>query len=134
MNEKITSIKIIGTHWIKNGRVKKDLKTLKADKCTPCRSKAGNICCKQVKTTATFKSQQTRKTWEIYDNTNCKKEYVIYLMECTVCNLQCVGKNEALFDIRLNNHRKYIKYLRVILADKNFQKMAIDLTNMQDSR
>ena len=45
-----------------------------------------------------------------------------------------VGKNEALFDIRLNNHRKYIKYLRVILADKNFQKMAIDLTNMQDSR
>ena len=45
--------KIIGTHWIENGRVKKNLKTLKEGKCTPCRSKAGNICCKQVKTKAT---------------------------------------------------------------------------------
>ena len=41
---------IIATHWIENGRVKKNFKTLKEGKCTPCRSKAGNICCKQVKT------------------------------------------------------------------------------------
>ena len=59
-NEPITVFKrnrnmneIIGTHWIENGRVKKNLKTLKEGKCTPCRSKAGNICCKQIKTKAT---------------------------------------------------------------------------------
>ena len=45
---------IIGTHWIENGRVKKNLKTLKEGKCTPCRSKAGTICWKQVRTTTTF--------------------------------------------------------------------------------
>ena len=71
-NEPITAFKrnkdiqkIIGTHWIENGRVKKDLKTLKEEKCTPCRSKAENICCKQVKITTIFKTQQTKKTWKI---------------------------------------------------------------------
>ena len=63
---------IIGLHWIENGRVKKDLKTLKEGKCTSFSSKAGDICCKQIKTTATFKSQQTNKTWKIFHNTNCK--------------------------------------------------------------
>ena len=43
-------------------RVKKDLKTFKKGKCTPCRSKAGSICCKQVKTTTTLESQQTNET------------------------------------------------------------------------
>ena len=30
---------IIGKHWIKNGRIKKDLKTLKEAKCTLCSQK-----------------------------------------------------------------------------------------------
>ena len=66
-NEPITAFKqnkkiqeIIGRHWIENGRVNKE--TLKEGKCTPCRSKAGNICCKQVKITTRFKSQQKKKT------------------------------------------------------------------------
>ena len=78
---------IFWTHWIEHGRVKKELKNLKEGKCTPCRSKAGNICCKQVKTTTTFKGQQINKTWMIFHNTNCKTEYAIYLMKCTICNL-----------------------------------------------
>ena len=82
---------IIGTHWIENGRVNKNLKTVKEGKT--CRSKAGNICCKQVKTTTTFQSQQTNKTWKIFHNTNCETEYAIYLMECIICNLQYVGDN-----------------------------------------
>ena len=65
--------------------VEKDLKTLKEGKCTPCRSKAGNTCCKQVETTTTFKSQQTNKAWKIFHNTNCKREYAIYLMEYITC-------------------------------------------------
>ena len=62
-NKKIQEI--IGRHWIENGRVNKNLKTLKEGKCTPCRSKAGNICCKQVKTTTRFKSQQKKKKRKI---------------------------------------------------------------------
>ena len=78
-NEPITASKrkkniqeIIGIYRIENGSVKKDLKTLKVGKCTPWRPKAGNICGKQVTTTTTFKSQQAKKTWKIFYNTNCK--------------------------------------------------------------
>ena len=92
-NKKIQEI--IGRHWIENGRVNKNLKTLKEGKCTPYRSKAGNICCKQVKTTTRFKSQQQqkKKNWKIFHNTNCETEYTIYLRECIICNLQYVREN-----------------------------------------
>ena len=49
---------MIGTYGIENGWGKKDLKTLK-EGITPCRPKAGNTCCKQIKTTI-FYSQQTK--------------------------------------------------------------------------
>ena len=55
-------------------------------------------------------------------NTNCKTEYAIYLMECIICNLWYVVKNETPFNIRLNNHRKDVKDPSVILAGKHFQK------------
>ena len=45
-----------------------------------------------------------------------------YLMECIICNLQYVGKNDTPFNIRLNNHRKDVKDPKAILADKHFQK------------
>ena len=44
------------------------------------------------------------------------------LMECTMCNLQYVGKNDTPLNIRLNNHRKGAKDPKIILADKHFQK------------
>ena len=84
--------------------------------------KAGNVCCKQKKTTTTFKSQQTNKTWKIFHNTNCKTEYVIYLLQCIICNLQYARKNETSFNIRLKNYRKDVKDPKAILADKHFQK------------
>ena len=43
-------------------------------------------------------------------------------MECIICNLQYVGKNDTPFNIRLNNHRKDVKDPKAILADKHFQK------------
>ena len=43
-------------------------------------------------TTTAFKSQQKNKTWKIFHNTDCKTEYVIYLMEFAISNLQYVGK------------------------------------------
>ena len=63
-----------------------------------------------------------KQNWKIFHIVNCKKEYAIYLMECTICNLQYVVKNETPFNIRLTNHRKDVKDPEAILADKHFQK------------
>ena len=43
-------------------------------------------------------------------------------MECAICNLHYVRKNETPFNIRLNNHRRNVKDPKLILADKCFRK------------
>ena len=85
-------------------------------------SKTGNLCCRQLTSTSTFTSQQTKRKFKIYHKVNCKSEYVIYLTGCTLCNGQYVGKAEMAFNIRLNNHRKDTKNLNTILVCRNFQQ------------
>ena len=65
---------------------------------------------------------QTKRKFKIYHKVNCKSEYVIYLMECTVCNKQYAGKAETAFNIRLNNHRKDTEDPSPILACRHFQQ------------
>ena len=73
---------------------------------TKCSSKSGNLCCKQVVHTQSFKSSVTQKTYHIFNDLNCKSKLLIYLMECRICPIQYIGKSETEFNIRLNNHRK----------------------------
>ena len=85
-------------------------------------SSTKTLCCNQVLTKNTFMSQQTKQTFNIFFNLNCKSEYVIYLMECILCKMQYVGKAETAFNLRLNNHRKDTKKPNSILACKHFQE------------
>ena len=39
-------------------------------------------------------------------STNCKGDFVIYLLECKKCPIQHGDKAEADFSLRLNDHRK----------------------------
>ena len=73
---------IIGNTRIENGKVKKFNIPPRTGKCTPCLSGTRTLCCNQVLTTNTFMSQQTKRTFNIFFNLNCKSEYTIYLMEC----------------------------------------------------
>ena len=82
---------------IKNGKVKQAKNTFTIGKCSPCLSKTGNLCCSQLTTTATFISQQTKQKIEIYLKVDCRSEYVIFLMECTLCSKQYVGKTGTVF-------------------------------------
>ena len=71
-----------------------------------------------METTILFKSQQTNKIWKIFYNKNCQIEYAICLWNCNLCNAQFVGKNEALYNIRLNNCTKDVKDRKVKLVAK----------------
>ena len=73
---------------------------------TKCSSKSGNLCCKQVVHTQSFKSSVTQKKIHIFHDLDCKSKLLIYLMECRICRIQYIGKSETEFSIRLNNHRK----------------------------
>ena len=84
---------LIGNNNIENIIVKKINKsTLKPGKCCPYLGNSRTLCCNHVTTTLIFKSQQTQKTYKIFYKVKCSSACVIYLMECTLCKKQYVGK------------------------------------------
>ena len=87
---------------IEDGKVKRAKNTLttgkRSSKHFPCLSKTDNLCCRQLTSITTFISQQTKRKFKIYHKVKCKSEYVIYLMECTLCNKQYIGKAETAFN------------------------------------
>ena len=101
---------IIGQTTLRNNKVVRKNKTLTPGKCSPCRSRYNNLCCKQVESTTVFTSHQTQQTYKILHNTNCRSTNVIYLLQCQKCKIQYIGKTENPFNIRLNNHRHGANY------------------------
>ena len=89
-------------------------------KCTPCLDNNRTLCCKQVLHTIMFRSNQPNGIFQIYHNLNCKSKYVIYLLECTKCKIQYVGKAGTEFNIGLNNHEKDVWKPDAIPAIRHF--------------
>ena len=83
---------LIWINCIENGKFKRAKNTFTTGKCFQCLSKTGNLCCSQLTSTMTFVSQETKTKFKINDKVNCNSEYDIYLIECTLCNKQYVGK------------------------------------------
>ena len=67
-------------------------------------------------------SNASGETFKIYHRVNCKISFVIYLLECYICNIQYVGKSETPFNISLNSHRKDVKNPNAIPAWKHFNR------------
>ena len=101
---------ILGGNKIENGKKVSKSKKHIVKYCRPCNVK-GSQCCQQVNFTNTFICNVTNREYKIFHETTCKSKYVVYLLECMVCNLQYVGKSETQFNIRLNNYRSAIKKL-----------------------
>ena len=120
---KSTSLKqIIGTNTIHNNeKLIKTKNNNHTGKYIPCNS-TRSLCCQQLISTATSKSNQNNKTFKIYHRVNCKSSFVIYLLECYICNIQYFGKSETPFNIRLHKHRKDVKNPNVIPACKYFNR------------
>ena len=111
---------IVGTKLIENGNVKRNFTNKIQGKCTSCLTNNRTLCSKQILHTTTFRSNQTKRIFHIYHNLNCKRKYVIYLLECTKYKIQYVGKAETEFNIRLNNHQKDVWKPDAIPASRHF--------------
>ncbi|XP_066925555.1 uncharacterized protein [Clytia hemisphaerica] len=114
---------LLGQTSISNNKVSRKQQKLKG-KCQPCLTRTGNLCCKQIMSTSTFTSQQTKRTYQIFHNVNCKSTRIIYLLECNKCHIQYIGKSETQFNQRLNNHRSnaYRPRQETIPACKHFHQ------------
>ena len=111
---------IIGTKLIETGKVKRKFTKKIQGKCTPCLANNRSLSCKQVVHTRMFRSNQTNRIFQIYHSLNCKSKYVIYLLECTKCRLQQVGKAETEFNNKLNNHQKDVGKPDAIPGNRHF--------------
>ena len=126
---KDTTLKqIIGTNAIHNNKKLIKSKNNHTGKCVPCNS-THCLCCQQLISKITFKSNQTNKTFKIYHRVDCKSSFVIYLLECYICNIQYVGKSKTTFNIRLNNQKKDVKNPNAIPACKHFTRNDHDFNN-----
>ena len=98
---------LIKEHTLQGGKFFKTHLQTSNGKSKLCNTtKKSSLCCTQVVNAKTSESYQTKRTFKIFHRLNCKSSFVIYLMECTLCRIQYVGKAETPFSIRLNNHRK----------------------------
>ena len=104
-----------------DGKLQRLSKKKKIGFSTKCCSKSGNICCKQVLHTQSFKSSVTQKIYHIFHDLNCKSKLLIYLMECRICRIQYIVKSETEFNIILNNHRKDVDRQNAPPADQHFK-------------
>ena len=95
-------------------------------KCVPC-NLTRFLCYQQL--ISKFKSNQTNKTFKIYHRVNCKSSFVIYLLECFICNIWYVRKSETPFSIRFNNHWKDVKNPSAASVCKHFNKHDRDFNN-----
>ena len=111
---------IIGTKLIETGKVERTFTNKIQGQYTPYLANNRTLCCKQVVYTIKFRSNQTNQIFQIYHNLNYKSKKVIYLLQCTKCKIQYVGKAEIEFNIRLNNHRKVVWKPYPIPAGRHF--------------
>ena len=110
----------LGSNTIENNKVKRSKHKKMNGSCKPCFGRTDALCCKQVITTDSFRSNTTQKSYKIFHHLNCKSKYAIYLMECNICKLQYVGKTEWPMNIRINNHRKDCHQEYAIPAIRHF--------------
>ena len=113
---------MLGSKQLSNSKVVRQKKTNCTKRCQPCTVDRAKKCCKQIKDTTMFKSSVTGKEYQIYHDGNCQSENIVYLMECSICNIQYVGKTQTSLERRINGHRSDTKCkLEPIAADMHFR-------------
>ena len=94
----------LGSNTIENDKVKQSKHKKMNGSCKLCFGHTDALCCKQVITTDSFRSNTTQKSYKIFHHLNCKSKYAIYLMEYNICKLQYVGKTEWPMNIRITGY------------------------------
>ena len=112
---------LLGGNTMVNDKVKKQQIINKTGRFYPCYNRKNNMCCKQV--TNTSSSQATKTESPLFHNLNCKDKYLIYLMECTLCRTQNVGKAEKPLTIGPNNHIPDVSDQNAILTYRHFTQI-----------
>jgi GIY-YIG catalytic domain len=67
------------------------------------------LTCTHIQYTTQFSSTTNNKTFKIKTNCNCNSSNLIYLITCSLCNIQYVGETGDTLRTRMNRHRSNIR-------------------------
>ena len=70
--------------------------------CNPCRKSRCQVC-KVMCSATTFTSRVTSKEYRINFSFNCDLSNVAYMLECSICGVQCAGSTS--FRVRFNTYK-----------------------------
>ena len=105
---------IIGGNKVFHNKKILNVKKFNKGKCQPR--------CKQLKTCSIFQSAFNKNTVLIRHNVTCKSSWVIYLMECYLCEKsKYFGKSEYSVNLRISTHRNDVWRTYRPPCDKHFQ-------------
>ena len=128
---------LTGDHTLKGAKIfKTHLQIIKGESKSCNTANKSSLYCTQVVNTKTFKSYQTKRTFKFFHKLNCKSSFVIYLMVCSLCKTQYVGKAETLFNIWLNNQDAKMLIIttqKPSLHPYIWNNLVTTSTNMQNS-
>ena len=71
---------LIGDHSIKDGKVVNSKLEIRQGKRKTCNAPTLALCCIQVINTNTFKTNKTKKVFDIYHTITGKRQWIIYLL------------------------------------------------------
>ena len=64
--------------WGKEGKIAKNKLEKRQDKSKTCSTTRSALCCMQVVNINTFKSNQTKRVFNIYHTSTCKSQWTTY--------------------------------------------------------
>ena len=70
-----------------------------------CNGKHCELCL-SINETIAFKSFQTKQKHKINHHLHCNDKYLIYLLSCKVCVLQCISSTTDIFRFRRNSYKE----------------------------
>lgn len=87
-----------------------------------CNNKRCKLCAILL-TEPFFSSSVTKETFTINEDMNCASKNCIYLVTCTICNVQYIGESSRPLRERFNNHRSDIKLRKETAIAKHFTEI-----------
>ena len=87
--------------------------------------------CQHFNTSTTFSSTSTKQTFQIHHSFTCSSMRVIYLITCTRCHKQYVGKTINTLRERVSQHRSSIKVNQARYISKHFNLEHHSLANLK---
>ena len=114
---------LISQVHLSRGRKITPKKPPKLTGCSPCLTSNKNKCCRQLTSTKTFTSDQTKEEFDIRHLLNCRSKNCIYLGYCLKCPYnQYVGKSEPPANLRFNTHRHDVTSATGLAFDRHFDQ------------